>query len=225
VLGVFALTLVAGVVLLIRDLGRLESEKQGRGHVTLLLGCLGLPAAWIVAYVAIAAYLALTFRENRMYGNEASAIGSLKTLGSAQALFREADGDDDGNYDYGTLSELAAQTKESSYGLIDPILGSGTERGYLFTCTYSPTTSEFLWFATARPAIPGTSGERYFATNHEGVLYYTTSQPFAIDPATCEIPDSAMVVGGSGTRGQLRAQELRRQKAKSAPPGDAGSGR
>ena len=63
----------------------------------------------VIAIIAIIAAIAIpNLIEARKNGNETAAIGALKTLGSAQALFRESDKENDGNLDYGTLSELAS---------------------------------------------------------------------------------------------------------------------
>lgn len=122
-------------------------------------------------------------------GNEAAAIGALKTLVTAQTLFREGDKEGDGVLDYGTLTELSRAT------LVDAVLGGGKKSGYVFDCQPSAATPEFLWFATASPAEPGTTGRRYFATNHAGVIYYSTERPFVIDGTSCAMPEGATPVG------------------------------
>jgi prepilin-type N-terminal cleavage/methylation domain-containing protein len=147
----------------------------------------------VIAIIAIIAAIAIpNLIEARKNGNETAAIGALKTISSAQALYREADKEGDGNLDYGTLAELAAA---GTTGLIDAVLGSGTKNGYLFAGTYGVSTSEFIWFATARPALPGTTGDRYFCVNQEGVIFYTNFQPFALNSATCARPSGVQPVG------------------------------
>lgn len=124
------------------------------------------------------------------YGNEPAAIGALKTLTTSQALFREGDKDLDGAIDYAaTLAEL------SEHQLIDEVLGSGTKQGYLFWVTRSPAEPTFRWAATARPMVPRGTGDRYFATNHLGVIFYTTTGPIPIDPHACAIPPGPKRVG------------------------------
>jgi hypothetical protein len=129
---------------------------------------------------------------NKM-GPESSAIGSLKTLNTAQTLFREGDKDNDGTLDYGTLMELSDAT------LIDGVLGSGTKYLYRFEAGPSPLTSEFLWFAVANPVDPEDEWtDRYFCTNHAGVIYYTTAGAFTFDlkkNPDCSIPSNALPVG------------------------------
>lgn len=141
----------------------------------------------VIAIIAIIAAIAIpNLIEARKHGNEAAAIGALKTLSTAQTLFREGDKDADGELQYGTLTEL------SNTNLIDTVLGSGTKQGYRFTCAPSTTTTNdedtFLWWGTANPAAPGTTGDRYFATNHAGVIYYTGEKIIAVDAGTCALP-------------------------------------
>jgi hypothetical protein len=144
-----------------------------------LCGCLGIAAA-----IAIPNLI-----EARKHGNEAAAIGALKTMNTAQAIFREGDKDYDELLDYGTLAELSAST------MIDGVLGSGMKQGYVFDCAPSRATPEFLWFAIANPVVPGTTGDRYFATNHAGVIWYSTTRAFTMNTDTCDVPTDAIPVG------------------------------
>ncbi len=142
------------------------------------------------AFVGIIAAIAIpNLIEARKHGNEAAAIGALKTISTSQTLFREGDKDGDEFLDYASnLQEL------SDAYLIDMVLGSGVKQGYVFQVASAPDTPEFLWMATASPAAPGTTGDRYFVINHAGVIYYSNTAPFAITP-DCEIPPTATPVG------------------------------
>lgn len=130
----------------------------------------------VIAIIAIIAAIAIpNLIEARKHGNEAAAIGALKTLNTAQTLFREGDKDGDQTLDYGSLGELM-DTK-----MIDDVLGSGTKQGYHFAAAAgdedaggSDTEGEFTWYGFADPASLGTTGDRYFGTNQSGVIYYTT---------------------------------------------------
>jgi hypothetical protein len=113
----------------------------------------------------------------RARSNESEAIASLKKIVTAEQIFHECDKEQDGNLDYGMLSEL------SNAGLVDAVLGSGTRSGYVFQACYSPSCSEFLWFGTADPEEPRVSGRRYFATGNCGVIFFTTDEPFPIAEA------------------------------------------
>lgn len=144
----------------------------------------------VIAIIAIIAAIAIpNLIEARKHGNEAAAIGALKTIGTSQSLFREGDKDGDTTLDYGTITELSNQS------LIDQVLGGGTKQGYTFDVSYGSSTSEFLWYGIANPAVVGTTGDRYFATNHEGVTYYTTGTTFVLASTACTIPSQAQPVG------------------------------
>src|SRR5579872_1822265 len=123
----------------------------------------------VIAIISIIAAIAIpNMLQARKQGNEASAIASLKQIATSQVLFRERDAEQEGNLDFGMLSEL------NNTNLIDNLVGSGTKQGYMFQATYSFSSSEFLWFAIANPIIEGLSGDRYFDTNQSGAMFYTS---------------------------------------------------
>ncbi len=132
----------------------------------------------------------------RKNGNETSAIGTLKTIGAAQALFREADKDSNGVHDYAaSLTDLA---EAGETGLISKSLGDGFRQNYHFQVARSETTPEFLWIAYAWPADD--TSDRVFLTNHEGTIYYrSVSQNrnalIVVDGSTCKIPSGWSPVG------------------------------
>ena len=110
-------------------------------------------------------------------GYESSAIGSLKTIATAQSLFREADKEQDEVFDYATLCELGKTE------LIDSVLASGRKYGYEFVCQPA-AHPEFTWWAMARP-LDRDAERRSFFVNHEGVIYY--SQPGQPPMCPCEV--------------------------------------
>ena len=120
---------------------------------------------------------------SKLYGNEAAAIGALKTIQTSQGLYREQ-----GHADYAGLQDLEGAN------LVDTILGGGTKQGYVFECRASIAHPNSAWWASASPEEPGESGSRYFAVNHEGVIHYSP-EPIKIDPATCLIPSGTTPVG------------------------------
>lgn len=127
--------------------------------------------------------------EARKKGNEAVAIAVLRTINSAQTLFREADKDNDGLLDYGTLAELAEA------GLIDEQVGAGLKSGYRFECRPGDKAPEFQWMATATAVELGVSGSRNFVTNHAGVIYYSRTAAFKLGDPEARIPEGATPVG------------------------------
>lgn len=121
--------------------------------------------------------------------NEGRAVASLRTIALTQELFRTQDREGDTVLDYGTLSELSDQS------LIDAGIGAGTMQGYVFQIVVSSSVPEALWSATANPAVPGVTGDRCFAINQTGVVFYTTTGPILLDPRTCVIPRGPKRVG------------------------------
>jgi prepilin-type N-terminal cleavage/methylation domain-containing protein len=136
----------------------------------------------VIAIIAIIAAIAIpNLLHARKSANETAAIGALKTITTSQSVFREGDKEQDGNLDYGMMSELSNVT------LLDSVLGKGSKQGYYFSCTYSFLTSEYLWFACCNPQLATSSGDRYFQTSTAGVIYYTTSANLVLDTETCDL--------------------------------------
>jgi type IV pilus assembly protein PilA len=144
----------------------------------------------VIAIIAIITAIAIpNLVESRKHANSAAAIGALRTINVSESIFREADRDGNGVADYGTLTQLKTAQ------LVDSVLGSGTKQGYFFAADRSSTTSQFLWFATANPMIPSLTGDRYFETNHAGVVFYTTAGRLALNTTTCTKSAGTLPVG------------------------------
>jgi type II secretory pathway pseudopilin PulG len=125
----------------------------------------------VIAIIAIIAAIAIpNLIEARKSGNESAAIGALRTVSTAQTLFREADRDGNDTLDY-----AAGLANLSTFQLIDPVLGAGTKQGYVFSITRSSANPEFQWNCTAGPSAPGTSGTRYFYIDETGVIRFETN--------------------------------------------------
>src|SRR5687767_15845594 len=82
----------------------------------------------VIAIIAIIAAIAIpNLIEARKGANEAAAIGMLRTVTTAQALYREGDKDRDGVLQYAPDLESLRRTN-----LIDEQAGSGLKQGYRF---------------------------------------------------------------------------------------------
>src|SRR5262249_41150134 len=90
----------------------------------------------------------------RKRSNEATAIGALRTISTAQALSREGDKDRNGVLDY--AKSLAAL---QACSIVDEELGSGGKQGYTFEILGA---DEFTWSCRTGPDEPGKTGDRYF---------------------------------------------------------------
>ena len=114
----------------------------------------------VIAVIAILAAIAIpNLLQSRIAANESSAVGSLRTINSAEATYRSR------NTAYGNLAALGGAS------LVDPSLSSGTKSGYTFAA--APVTGDTAnsYLATATPVSAGTSGVRHFFTDESGVLY------------------------------------------------------
>ncbi|HWC77186.1 MAG TPA: hypothetical protein VG778_06985, partial [Blastocatellia bacterium] len=105
--------------------------------------------------------------KSRQAANEASAIGSTRTIGTAQATYQSTRGL--GRNFAGDLSELGAD------GAIDTTLAGGTKSGFSFVCAgVDATATEPSYFdTTADPLSTGIfgTGNRAFASNETYVIW------------------------------------------------------
>jgi type IV pilus assembly protein PilA len=137
----------------------------------------------VIAIIAIIAAIAIpNLLEARKHGNEASAIGSLRTLNASMAIYIERNA----SQRYATtLADLETD------GYIDNVLGSGAKQGYLFKTFATddlfsgspppgPTLNyQYEYLIGTKPAVDGQTGDRYFASNQSGVIHFTNSADLA----------------------------------------------
>jgi type IV pilus assembly protein PilA len=156
----------------------------------------------VVAVIGVIAAIAVpALLRARMSGNEASAIGSLRAVNSAETSYSAVAG----MGGYATLlATLATACPSSSVAFISPDLSAdpSLKSGYNITLTNgtgaSPglndcngTATQTAYYVTAIPVAPGFSGQRGFATTGNGTIFYD---------ATGAAPTEAqMAPGGSGT--------------------------
>ncbi len=146
----------------------IPASSGGFTLVELMIVC---AAITIVAVISIPNVI-----EARKSSNESTAIAALRTIASAQAMFREGDKDGDG-LDYAdNLADLG------TYGLVDPPLASGTRNGYDFSIA---AADGWTWSANADPAVRSKTGDRSFFIDETGVIRFNTSAPAG--PADPEI--------------------------------------
>jgi prepilin-type N-terminal cleavage/methylation domain-containing protein len=159
----------------------------------------------VVAIIGIIAAIAVPgLLRARMSGNESSAIGSLRAINSAQASYSSAAGN--GGYAR-SLPVLAASCPNSTQGFISPDLAAAAPVKSGYTVTLVPGTvpaasdvsldcngavqSITTYYSTAIPLTQGTTGNRSFATNAAGTIFFTNSAV----PTT----EAQMAPGGGGT--------------------------
>jgi prepilin-type N-terminal cleavage/methylation domain-containing protein len=126
----------------------------------------------VVAIILIIAAIAVpSFLRSRMAANESAAVGSLRTLNTAQISYNSA------YPSVGFASTLTALsgtscTPPSSTGacLIDTALSSGQKTGYNFTLSGASGTPNSSYNFTAAPVLSNYSGIRYFCSYADAVI-------------------------------------------------------
>src|SRR5947209_16222007 len=116
----------------------------------------------VVAIIGIIAAIAIpNLLKSRQAANEASAIGSVRTCGSAQATYQSTSG--------GGKNFAASLSVLNTDGQIDSALGSGSKSGFDFTCTgvNATGTAPSYFDTSAKPQSSGTfgTGNRGFYSN------------------------------------------------------------
>jgi prepilin-type N-terminal cleavage/methylation domain-containing protein len=156
----------------------------------------------VVAIIGVLGAIAIPgLRRAWMSANEASAIGSIRAISSAQTSYASVAGH--GGFAPGLVT-LAASCPGGSSGFISPDLSAdpSNKSGYIVTlmpsataipaandCNGVVTTSAF--YATAVPMAAAFSGQRAFSTTSGGAIFFDNS---GVAPT-----EAQMVAGGSGT--------------------------
>jgi type IV pilus assembly protein PilA len=142
----------------------------------------------VVAIIGIIAAIAVPgLLRARMSGSEASAIGSMRAINTAQQSYSQLC-----NGFAPTLPEL-----KNAGNFLSPDLTSGptvAKSGYNVTMVQSSvgtpvpapptgcTGTTTNYYATATPLSVGSTGQRAFATNEQGTIFYTTTGVPPPDP-------------------------------------------
>jgi prepilin-type N-terminal cleavage/methylation domain-containing protein len=157
----------------------------------------------VVAIIGIIAAIAVPgLLRARMSGNESSAIGSLRAINSAQASYSSAAGN--GGY-ANLLATLAAACPGSSQGFISPDLAAdpSVKSGYTIVLAdgagaadvsldcNGAVQSRTAYYSTAEPVTIGSTGNRGFATNAAGTIFFKADGTLTTE--------AEMAPGGGGT--------------------------
>lgn len=141
----------------------------------------------VVAIILIIAAIAIpNLLRSKMAANEASAVGSVRTLNTAAITYNSTYG----NGFPANLTVLGGTGTVSCTNaeLIDTVLAGGAKSGYNFSLlgsttqlnsTQSSCTSGFGYqegyLTTAIPQSVGTTGQRAFCSDPSGVIRFNTS--------------------------------------------------
>ena len=139
----------------------------------------------VVAIILIIAAIAIpNLLRSRIAANEASAVGSLRSINTAQVSYAST-------YNIGfatTLTQLgpisngSTAATSANANLLDIVLGCSTttcpKSGYNFNIAAMGTAVNGAYYAYSATAVPITvdqTGKRYFYTDASGVIRFNTS--------------------------------------------------
>ena len=128
----------------------------------------------VITIIAIIAAVAIPgLLRSRMSANEAAAVGSIRTISTAEASFQAAGlrlgGVNGTTGQYGDLDALS--NPAVGPGFIDPLLGGGAKQGYSFVATPVDGDSP-SYTATANPSTVGQSGVKSYFVDDSGVITF-----------------------------------------------------
>jgi type II secretory pathway pseudopilin PulG len=186
ILGFFFLLFPAAILAVVlghlscSDIKRSAGRLKGKGMAIagLVLGYCGIA---LIPFLIIAAIAIPNLVRSRIAANQASAVGSLRTINTAAITYAST-------YNQGYPTSLAALGPPRSGAapdadaadLIDEVMASGTRSGYVLT--YAPGEKGAdgrvdKYTLHADPATPGTTGLNYYFTDETGVIRQETDRP------------------------------------------------
>jgi prepilin-type N-terminal cleavage/methylation domain-containing protein len=137
----------------------------------------------VVAIILIIAAIAIpNLLRARMAANEASAVGSTRTINTAEVTYNStfpATGFSTALGNLGNLGGTASPCVASTATacLIDSVLSSGTKSGYSFAVAAGSTTGtpQPSYSVIATPVIANQTGTRYFCSFEDAVVRYSSA--------------------------------------------------
>ena len=155
----------------------MESFKHTSVHTKKQSGFSLIELLIVVAIILIIAAIAIpNLLRSRMAANEASAVGSCRTINTAEISYSTTY-PSIGFTALNSLGGAAPCTTASSTTacLIDNVLSAAAtskKSGYSFTVAVGATTPAVTYTTNASPLVAGQSGQRYFFSDQAGVIRY-----------------------------------------------------
>jgi type IV pilus assembly protein PilA len=132
----------------------------------------------VVAIILIIAAIAIpNLLRSRMAANEASAVGSIRTINTAAVTYSSTYPQDGFPGTLAALGAAASPCVATSSGacLLDQVLAAGTKSGYTFVWTGDGNTPSVGYSITGTPVTVGTTGQRMFCSDQSGVIRFDPS--------------------------------------------------
>jgi type IV pilus assembly protein PilA len=147
---------------------QIRDKQKGFSLIELLI---------VVAIILIIAAIAIpNLLRSRMAANEASAVGSIRTINTSAVSYSTtypAAGFPATLVSLGGAVPCTATSTNAC--LIDAVLAAGTKSGYVFAWTTDGNTPSVGYSITGTPVSVGTTGQRMFFSDMSGVIRYDPS--------------------------------------------------
>jgi type IV pilus assembly protein PilA len=128
----------------------------------------------VVAIILIIASFAIpALLRSKIAANQASAVGSLRSLNTSCTAYSTSYGQYPGAL--ANLGPVASggTANSTSADLVDMVLAAGVKSGYTFV--YTAGTADQSYTLTALPIAQGTTGQNMYFTDQSGVIRVDTS--------------------------------------------------
>ena len=126
----------------------------------------------VVAIILIIAAIAIpNLLRSRMAANEASAVGSIRTINTAEVTYASTYP----QVGFAAMASLGgAGGTSGAAGLIDSVLAGGTKSGYSFQTTVDSNVPATTYSVVGDP-LNSQTGQRHFFSDQSGVIRFNTS--------------------------------------------------
>jgi type IV pilus assembly protein PilA len=130
----------------------------------------------VVAIILIIAAIAIpNLLRSRIAANEASAVGSVRTINTAEVTYASTYPQTGFATTLSVLGGTAATASSASALLLDTVLSSGTKSGYTFAINNATGSPVSTYEVNADPVTAGQTGQRHFYSDASGVIRYNTT--------------------------------------------------
>ncbi len=131
----------------------------------------------VVAIILIIAAIAIpNLLRSRMAANEASAVGSIRTINTSQVTYSSTYPNIGFANSLASLGGTAASCTGSATStnscLLDSVLSLGTKSGYTFAIAGTTGTPVVTYTVSGIPVVVGQTGQRAFFSDQSGVIRY-----------------------------------------------------